>query len=328
MHRGASMTAISIKNVSKRYSNGVLAVDNVSLEIKTGEIFGLLGPNGAGKTTLIKLLTTLIFTTAGEITVGGFKRAREDHKIREIIGYVPQDISSDAALTGYENILISAKLHGIYGSKAKEIAENILKRLELWEARNRIVRTYSGGMIRKLEIGQAMVHSPSILFLDEPTVGLDPSARKHVWEHIRKLHEEGITILMTTHYMEEADELCNRIAMMAQGRIAVVDAPANLKKSVGQGCIAFKLAGKVPDKLPIENSRLNGENVLVYCRNPSEELPKYLKMLENAGCSITSVEIKETSLDDAFMKYVGRRMQDMEQWSATRKMRRVARRLE
>ncbi|MEM3567630.1 MAG: ATP-binding cassette domain-containing protein [Thermoplasmata archaeon] len=322
------MAAISIRNVSKRFSNGVLAVDRVSLEIESGEFFGLLGPNGAGKTTLIKLLTTLIFPTGGEITVGGFKRPKEDGKIREIIGYVPQDISSDAALTGYENLLISAKLHGIHGRRAREIAENILRRLELWEARNRIVRTYSGGMIRKLEIGQAMVHSPSILFLDEPTVGLDPSARKHVWEHIRKLHREGITILMTTHYMEEADELCSRIAMMSQGRIAVVDTPENLKKSVGQGCIVFKIAGKLPENLGIENARLNGENLLVYCRSPSEELPGYLRMLEKSGCRVTAVELKETTLDDAFMKYVGKRMAELEQWSSTRKIRRVARRLE
>ncbi|MCX8173859.1 MAG: ATP-binding cassette domain-containing protein [Thermoplasmata archaeon] len=322
------MSAISIKNVSKRYSNGVLAADGVSLEIASGEIFGLLGPNGAGKTTLLKLLTTLIFPTSGEIEVGGFKRPRYDHKIREIIGYVPQDISSDAALTGYENILISAKLHGIYGSKAVEVAENILKRIDLWEARNRIVRTYSGGMIRKLEIGQAMVHSPKILFLDEPTVGLDPSARKQVWAHIQKLHEEGITILMTTHYMEEADALCGRIAMMANGRIAVVDSPANLKKSVGQGCIVFKTAGKIPENIGVEDARVNGDSVTVYCCSPSEELPRYLRILENAGCSVSSVEIKETTLDDAFMKYVGRRMVEMEQWSATRRIRRVARRLE
>jgi ABC-2 type transport system ATP-binding protein len=321
------MNAIVLKNVSKRYKNGVLAADSVSLEIKKGEIFGLLGPNGAGKTTIIKLLTTLIYPTRGEISVGIYRRPDEDAHIRHVIGYVPQDISSDAALTGYENILLSAKLHGIYGTKAREISEDILKRLDLWEARNRIVRTYSGGMIRKLEIGLAMVHAPAILFLDEPTVGLDPGARKQVWEHIIKLNSSGITVMMTTHYMEEADTICNRVAMMCNGKIAIVDTPENLKKSVGRGSIVFKISGKLPENLD-KNWIVHGDSVEIFSENPSEELVSAVKEIERMGCKIISTKINETTLDDAFMKYVGKRISEAEQWQATRKMRRVARRLE
>ncbi|MGB9635788.1 MAG: ATP-binding cassette domain-containing protein [Thermoplasmata archaeon] len=322
------MSEILVKNVSKRYSNGVLAVNDATIEIKKGEIFGLLGPNGAGKTTLIKLLTTLIFPTSGKVSVGGYTRTSQDNEIRKIIGYVPQDISSDAALSGYENILISAKLHGIYGAKAREIAEEILKKLGLWEARTRVVRTYSGGMIRRLEIGQAMVHSPKILFLDEPTIGLDPSARKQVWEHIRKLNAEGITVLMTTHYMEEADALCHRIGLMANGKIAVVDTPQNLKRATGESSIICRIKGKVPENILNKNMHQNGEILSIFCQNPSEDLAEYIKLLDENGCKVLDVRVKEISLDDVFMKYVGRSMMEMEQWSATRKIRRVARRLE
>jgi len=218
---------IDVKNLTKIYSNGVKALDNISFSVDKNIIYGLLGPNGAGKTTTIKILTTLLRPTEGTVKILDFIRPRDDEKIREIIGYVPQDISADQSLTGYENLVISAKLHGL--KNYRERIEEILKNMDLYDAKDRLVKTYSGGMIRRLEIAQAMLHEPKILFLDEPTVGLDPRARNNVWEYINNLKKNSeITIIMTTHYMEEAQKLCNVVSIMNRGRIVVTDSPSNL----------------------------------------------------------------------------------------------------
>lgn len=321
-----SDVAVRITNLKKRYSNGVMAVKGVSFEIKKGEIFGLLGPNGAGKTTIIKILTTLLSPTEGDVTVLSYKRPHDDVMIRKVIGYVPQDVSSDAALTGYENLLISAKLYGKTGKDARGVCERVLKGLGLWEARNRIVKTYSGGMIRKLEIGQAMVHEPKLMFLDEPTIGLDPVARKQVWESIRKLRElTGATIVITTHYMEEADTLCDRVAIMSIGTISTIGSPKELKASVGRGSIVLTVRGNLPE---IPGAYFENGTVMIPADDPEREIPGYIRMIESHGCEVLSARIKETTLEDAFVKYAGSRIEEMDQWSATRKIRRVARRLE
>ena len=320
------IAAIKVRDLKKKYSNGVMAVKGVSFEINDGEIFGLLGPNGAGKTTIIKVLTTLLSATEGKVSVLGFERPRHDFEIRKAIGYVPQDVSSDSALTGYENLLISAKLYGRTGRDARNICEDVLKQLNLWEAKDRIVKTYSGGMIRKLEIGQAMVHDPKLMFLDEPTIGLDPVARKQVWESIRKLREVvKATIVITTHYMEEADALCDRVAIMSIGTISKVGTPKELKASVGKGSIILTIKGSPPS---IPNARIENGNLVIPTEEPDRELPRYIKMLDTIGCEVLSAKVKETTLEDAFVKYAGTKIEEMDQWSATRKMRRVARRLE
>jgi ABC-2 type transport system ATP-binding protein len=303
----------------------VLAVKGVSFSINDGEIFGLLGPNGAGKTTIIKVLTTLLSITEGRVSVMGNERPRGDYNIRNVIGYVPQDVSSDAALTGYENLLISAKLYGLSGQKARSISEDVLKQLGLWDAKDRTVKTYSGGMIRKLEIGQAMVHYPKLLFLDEPTIGLDPVARKQVWESIRELKERtGLTIVITTHYMEEADRLCDRVAIMSIGKIATIGTPSELKASVGSGEIAFVVKGTPPE---IPGARQENGTLLISAKDPAGEIPKYIDLLRANGCQIVSARARETTLEDAFAKYAGMKIDEMDQWSSVRKMRRVARRL-
>ena len=210
------------------------AVDSVSVSIDAGEAFGLLGPNGAGKTTMIKMLTTLLPPTSGSALVAGFEIVRRAREVRRVIGYVPQLVSADGSLSGYENLLIFAKLYDIPRSERRMRISEALSFVGLADAATRLVREYSGGMIRRLEIAQSVLHRPRVLFLDEPTVGLDPVARRAVWDYIERLREDyGTTIFLTTHLMEEADSLCNRIAIMHRGRVAAIGEPAELKASIG-----------------------------------------------------------------------------------------------
>jgi len=225
--------AIEILNLS-RYYGAVKAVDGISLTIPRGEIFGLLGPNGAGKSTTVKMLTTLLPPTSGTALVLGCDIVKDPSGIREKIGYVPQLLSADGDLTGYENLLISAKYYGLDSGRRKARIREVLAFMGLTEFADQLASTYSGGMIRRLEIGAALLHEPEVLFLDEPTVGLDPSARKSLWENIEELQSRyGTTILLTTHDMDEADRLCDRVAFMYQGRIVCIGAPEKLKADIG-----------------------------------------------------------------------------------------------
>lgn len=218
-----------------RYYNSHAAVDHISFSVKKGQVFGLLGPNGAGKSTTIKMLTTLLPPTSGTAMIMHEDIIKHPSKIREVIGYVPQLLSADGDLTGYENLLLSAKLYGVPHADRHERIEEILKFMGLHDYEHALVNTYSGGMIRRLEIAQALVHSPSVLFLDEPTVGLDPAARKILWRIIQDWKKQfGITILLTTHDMDEADKLCDVVAFMHLGRIVAMDSPSNLKKQLGK----------------------------------------------------------------------------------------------
>ncbi len=214
----------------------MVAVDRVSIEVRAGEIFGLLGPNGAGKSTMIKMLTTLLPPTGGRAQVAGFDVAREPTQVRRRIGYVPQALSADGALSGYENLLVSSKLYGVPRAERRRRIIDALDLVGLADAAHQLVRQYSGGMIRRLEVAQAMLHRPAVLFMDEPTVGLDPVARRAVWDHVRRLRTMwGTTILLTTHYMDEADDLADRVAMMHRGHVAAVGTPAELKAATGDG---------------------------------------------------------------------------------------------
>jgi ABC-2 type transport system ATP-binding protein len=228
------MPIIETKSLLRRYGD-LVAVNGVSISVEAGEVFGLLGPNGAGKSTIIKMLITLLPPTSGTAVIDGCDIRRAQSRVRRIIGYVPQLISADSTLTGYENLLIFAKLFDIPRSEREARIQDAISYMGLSDAADTLVRKYSGGMIRRLEIAQAMLHRPCILFLDEPTVGLDPSARKMVWEHIMGLRADyGTTIFLTTHLMEEADSLCARVAIMHKGNIAAIGTPEELKHSIGR----------------------------------------------------------------------------------------------
>ena len=227
--------AIETRGLTRRFG-ALTAVDALSLGVEPGEVFGLLGPNGAGKTTTIKMLITLLPPTAGDATVAGYDVIHEQRLVRRSIGYVPQLLSSDGALSARENLEISARLYHLPAPERRERIADALRFMGLEDVADSLVRTFSGGMIRRLEIAQAMLHRPPVLFLDEPTVGLDPVARRAVWEHVRRLRDlEGTTILLTTHYMDEASELCERIGIMHLGKLAALGTPAELAAQVGTG---------------------------------------------------------------------------------------------
>jgi ABC-2 type transport system ATP-binding protein len=226
---------VETQNLSRHFGP-VAAVDGVSFTVEAGEIFGLIGPNGAGKSTLIKILTTLLPPSSGRALVAGFDVATAPQQVRKHIGYVPQLLSSDRELTGYENLLLSARLYLIPRQEREQRIEEALAMMDLRDARDRMVRDYSGGMLRRLEIAQSMLHRPAILFMDEPTVGLDPGGRHTVWQHVRALNRNlGSAVVLTTHYMDEADELCHRVAVIQSGKLRAVGKPAELKAKYAPG---------------------------------------------------------------------------------------------
>ena len=227
------MIILETEALTKRFGK-LTAVDAMTISVAPGEVFGLLGPNGAGKSTAIKMLTTLLPPTSGTARVAGFDIVRSPGKVRRALGYVPQMVSVDGSLTGYENLLIFAKLYDIRRSERDSRISEALSLVGLSDARDKLVRQYSGGMIRRLEIAQSTLHRPPLLFLDEPTVGLDPIARNAVWEHVGRLRADyGTTIFLTTHYMEEAENLCTRVAIMHRGKIVISGTPEGLKGSIG-----------------------------------------------------------------------------------------------
>ena len=232
--RAETKPILETRSLTRRFK-ALTAVDNLSVSVQPGEMFGLVGPNGAGKTTVIKMLTTILPPTSGNALVAGHDIVRHSAQVRSVIGYVPQLLSADGSLTGYENLLIFAKLYHIPRSERENRIRDALAFMGLSEFADKMVREYSGGMIRRLEVAESMLHRPRVLFLDEPTVGLDPIARKTVWEHVQRLRSDyGTTILLTTHYMDEADELCDRVAIMHLGKITAIGTPAELKASVGE----------------------------------------------------------------------------------------------
>ncbi len=225
---------LETQGLTRRFGK-LTAVNDLSISVEQGEVFGLLGPNGAGKSTVIKMLTTLLPISAGRASLAGYDVTRQSDAVRRAIGYVPQALSADGSLTGYENLLIFAKLYEIPTKRRDRCIREILEYMGLQDAAKRLVRTYSGGMIRKLEIAQSILHQPQILFLDEPTVGLDPIARTQVWQLVQQLCADyGTTIFLTTHFLEEADSLCDRVVIMQQGQVVTTGAPRDLKASLGK----------------------------------------------------------------------------------------------
>ncbi|OGS11923.1 MAG: hypothetical protein A2234_06825 [Elusimicrobia bacterium RIFOXYA2_FULL_58_8] len=303
------MAAIKTDNLIKRYTE-VTAVDGVSLEIPEGEVFGLLGPNGAGKTTLISMLATLVRPTSGTALVAGRDINTQPLEVRRNIGIVFQEPSVDDLLTARENLYLHSMLYGMPRAEISPEIEKMLALVKLSDRADSLVKTYSGGMRRRLEIARGLIHSPKILFLDEPTLGLDPASRKAVWSHIRDLKAaHNTTIILTTHYMEEADSLADRIGIINKGRIIELDTPAALKKKVGQDLVFLK--GAIDETtlraLPFVNSveRENGRYKIGITNSGAN-----LQALLNAGGRIDEVEVRRVTLDDVFLKFAGQQISD------------------
>ncbi|MDD5210399.1 MAG: ATP-binding cassette domain-containing protein [Elusimicrobiales bacterium] len=303
------MAAIKTENLVKRYSE-VTAVNGVSLEIPEGEVFGLLGPNGAGKTTLISMLATLVSPTSGTALVAGHDINTHSLEVRKNIGIVFQEPSVDDLLTARENLYLHSMLYGMPRHEINPKIDKMLALVSLTERAGSFVKTFSGGMRRRLEIARGLIHGPKILFLDEPTLGLDPSSRKAVWSHIRELKEtHNTTIILTTHYMEEADSLADRIGIINQGKIIELDTPAALKKKVGQDLVFLK--GEIDEAalkaLPFVNSveRENGRYKIGLVNSGAN-----LQALLNAGGKIEEVEVRRVTLDDVFLKFAGQQISE------------------
>lgn len=324
---------IEVKNLTKRFGP-YTAVDDVSFQVGKGEIFGLLGPNGAGKTTTIRCLLTLIKPTSGEARISGIDVLRNPQQVRQLCGYVPQDVSVDGDLTGYENLLLYAKLYYVPSAVRKKRIQEALEFMELTDRANSLVKTYSGGMMRRLEIGQVLVNQPQVLFLDEPSIGLDPVAKRVIWDYVIRLRDEfDTTILLTTHDMLEADELCDRIAIMNLGKIAVTGSPEQLKAGLGGDVVSVSTSeadcGTVLHQLGYQLLSQSGDGVCdLVVTHGDQEIPRILEELKHHGIMTKSVSLKQATLDDVFLQYAGKRIGDSEtDWRSTRMMRRTLRRL-
>ncbi len=308
-----SLKAIEVENLTKVYGKETKAVDDVSFSVDEGEIFGLLGPNGAGKTTTIKVVTTLIKPTSGTARVFGVDVLRYPKQVRQMLGYVPQAISVDGDLSGYENLLIFSKLFYVERKEREERISEALEFMDLAGRADDLVKHYSGGMMRRLEIAQALVNRPKILFLDEPSIGLDPFSKNQVKDRVKELNKElKMTMLVTTHDMTEADEMCDRVAIMNGGQIAVIDTPTRLKESVGGDIITAKTSqGGIVTSLPSDAGRLlgyEGGEMRILTENGEQKIPRIIDFLESKGMVIDSISLAKPTLDDVFIKYAGSRV--------------------
>jgi ABC-2 type transport system ATP-binding protein len=312
--------AIEVSGITKKFGP-VTAVDNVSFDVLEGEFFGFLGPNGAGKTTLIRVLTTLLKPTGGEAIVACCNVAKNPDAVRREIGVVPQAMTTDLDLTGYENMDIYGRFYGIPSKERKKRIKYLLEMVGLAARANDLVATYSGGMRRRLEVARVLVHKPKILFLDEPTIGLDPQSRHVVWDFLRKLREnDSITMFLTTHYMEEAEVLCNRVAIIDSGKIIALGSPDELKSQIpGNDIISLtidSLSSNIVEiikdfpfvhKVNIENNTFR-----IYVDSGAQNLPILIDEMKSSGVKVLSATIHEQSLEDVFIHYTGRSIREEE----------------
>jgi len=298
---------IKVENLVKRFGE-LVAVDNISFSVARGEIFGFLGPNGAGKTTTINILCTLSKLTSGRASVNGFDVVRQQRQVRNSIGLVFQDPSLDERLTGLQNLNFHASVYHVPSSIRQQRIEQVLRMMELWDRRNSEVRNYSGGMKRRLELARGLLHYPKVLFLDEPTLGLDPQTRNHIWEYILELRQrEGTTIFLTTHYMDEAEN-ADRIAIIDYGKLVAIDTPERLKNMVGKDIITMKTtdndraAEEVRLRYQIEATR-DSDRLAFEVANGDEFLPTFIREF---SIKILSISLRRPSLEDVFLKLTGR----------------------
>jgi ABC-2 type transport system ATP-binding protein len=316
---GATSLAIKVDGLSKRFGQ-FTAVDNVSFEVRRGEVFGLLGPNGAGKTTLVRMLTTLLPPSDGKAWVAGFDVARQARRVREAIGVIPQAMTSDMDLTGWENVDIYGEFYGVPRRERHDRAHRLLKLVGLTERAQDLVASYSGGMRRRLEIARGLIHSPQVLFLDEPTIGLDPQSRRAVHDLLEQLRTESeLTISLTTHYMDEAESLCDRIAIVDGGKIIALDTPAGLKAAVkGSDRIELEIAGDTEQATGALRAQAYAFEVEVGAAghlscsadNGAQAIPRILDAIEAVGGKVNAISLHRMSLEDVFIHFTGRTLRD------------------
>ena len=306
------------------------AVDNISLNIREGEIFGFLGPNGAGKTTTIKMLSTLLHPTSGFAKICEFDVTKDQNGVRKCIGIVFQDPAVDDQLTGEENLDFHARMYGMDAKKRKERVDYVLRLVDLKDKAKVLVKHYSGGMRRRLEIARGLMHFPKVLFLDEPTLGLDPQTRRGIWDYIKKLNrEENMTILITTHYMEEADSLCHRIGIIDHGKILITDTSENLKNIVGDDVItistknASRLSKILEKKGLTKKAKIHDSTLDISVKSGEKRIPEIMKIAEKDKIVIDAISLRKPTLEDVFLHYTGRTIREDEASSRKDKMRRV-----
>jgi ABC-2 type transport system ATP-binding protein len=307
-----SENAIETTELTKCF-NELVAVDRLNLSVERGEVFGLLGPNGAGKTTTISMLCTILKPTSGSAKVNGFDVVKQDTQVRKSIGIVFQDPSIDDRLTGRENLYMHANLYGVPPGEQKSRIDRVLKLVELEDRADSLMRTYSGGMRRRLEIARGLIHYPKVLFLDEPTIGLDPQTREHIWSHIEELKKaHDVTIVLTTHYMDEADRLSDRIAIMDYGKVVASDTPAGLKETLEGDVItvktkeATKLSSLVAGTEGVLKVNVVSDGLELTVRGGKAILPRMVEAAAKNGIFVESVSLREPNLGDVFLHYTGR----------------------
>jgi ABC-2 type transport system ATP-binding protein len=316
------MPAIVVEGLQRSFDE-VLAVQGVDLAVEEGEIYGFLGPNGAGKTTTVRMLTTLLLPTGGRASVAGHDVVKEARAVRASIGVALQEAALDPLMTGRELIRLQATLQGLPGGEGKRRADSLLERVDLVAAADRRVGTYSGGMRRRLDLAAALVHEPRVLFLDEPTTGLDPVSRKTIWEEVRALNDEGTTVFLTTQYLEEADQLADHVAIIDSGRIVAEGTPDTLKTEIGDPHIQLQLAegsiaaaeevcARIGKLLP----PVDGRTVLVEVANGAADIPRVVRALDEAGIAVESLELVRPTLDDVFVAKTGHHLEKDEQQGA------------
>jgi len=313
------LNTIEIESLTRNFGK-VKAVDDISFNVKEGEIFGFLGPNGAGKSTAMMILTTLLKPTSGRALVAGFDVVSQAKKVRENIGYVQQEIAVDEYLTGRENLILGGRLNHIPSNIIDERIDQILDLIELVEKQNETVDTYSGGMRKRLDLAGGLLHRPKVLFLDEPTVGLDIQTRRKIWDYIKKIHKEfNMTIFVSTHYMEEADKLCDRVGIIDYGKIQVIDSPQALKDKLGNEIITFKILEDVSktDLLSelkaiqlVKDITTKDDQVTVFASKGTELIPMIFQIASNLQIKINSISLTQPSLDDVFISYTGHELRD------------------
>jgi len=310
---------IEVKDLVKRYGKDVLAVNGISFDVKEGEVFGFLGPNGAGKSTTISMITTLLTPTSGTILLDGMNVVKEANKVRKAIGLVPQFLTADDELSGRENMQLHADLYGVPRKIAKERIDELLKIVKLEDAAERRVDTYSGGMRKRLELAEGLINRPRILFLDEPTLGLDIQTREIIWEYVKKVRKESnMTVFLTTHYLEEADSLCDRIAIIDEGQIKVIGTPHELKESLGGDVINATIEDEEDHSADIQKMdgaagvTKDGSRYRIKTKDGDRTMTSVLSESTSKGWKLRSISLQVPSMNEVFLEYTGKALRDEE----------------